>query len=70
MTVHFNVMGTLARRQHGSLFVGTIVEGPSHGTVTPVAEVFHEHDLGLTTTSGLIGDCRELSALAHQGRIE
>jgi len=31
ITVHLNVTGTLTRQQHGGLFVGTIVEGPSHG---------------------------------------
>ena len=55
-TVHFNVAAAVTRDQHGDLFLGTILEGPSNWTVRPVAEVFYENELGQSQTiSGLIG---------------
>jgi hypothetical protein len=55
-TVHFNAAATLTRDQHGDLFVGTILEGPSKWTVRPVAEIFYEEEFRQAhTISGLIG---------------
>ena len=55
-TVHFNAAASLTRDQHGDVFVGTILEGPSKWTVRPVAEIFYEEEFGQShTVSGLIG---------------
>jgi hypothetical protein len=54
--VHFNAAASLTRDQHGDVFVGTILEGPSKWTVRPVAEIFYEEEFGQShTISGLIG---------------
>ena len=56
MTIHLNAVAAITRQQHGDLFLGLIVEGPSKWTVRPVAEVFHEREFGRSrTTSGLVG---------------
>ncbi len=56
LTVHFNLMGSVTRQQHGDLFISTIVEGPHEWTVRPVSEIFYEQDFGAARTiSGLIG---------------
>jgi hypothetical protein len=55
-TVHFNAAASLTRDQHGDVFVGAILEGPSKWTVRPVAEIFYEEEFGHAhTVSGLIG---------------
>jgi hypothetical protein len=55
-TVHFNAAASLTRDQHGDVFVGAILEGPSKWTVRPVAEIFYEEEFGHShTVSGLIG---------------
>jgi len=55
-TIHFNAAASLTRDQHGDVFVGTILEGPSKWTVRPVAEIFYEEEFGHAhTVSGLIG---------------
>jgi hypothetical protein len=54
--VHFNAAASLTRDQHGDVFVGTILEGPSKWKVRPVAEIFYEEEFGQShTVSGLVG---------------
>ena len=55
-TIHFNAAASLTRDQHGDVFVGAILEGPSKWTVRPVAEIFYEEEFGQShTVSGLVG---------------
>jgi hypothetical protein len=54
--IHLNVAAALTREQHGDIFTGIIMEGPSKWTVRPVAEVFYEEEFGQShTISGLVG---------------
>jgi hypothetical protein len=55
-TIHLNAETALTRDNHGDLFVGTILEGPSTWTVRPVAEIFYENEFAREQTfSGLVG---------------
>ncbi len=54
--IHLNAAAALTREQHGDVFTGIIVEGPSKWKVRPVAEVFYEEEFGQShTISGLVG---------------
>ena len=62
MTAHVNLAAALTRDQHADLFGGTILEGPWHWTVRPVAEIFVEREFArATTVSGLLGAIWRLS---------
>jgi hypothetical protein len=55
-TIHANVVTELTRDQHGDVFLGGIIEGPSKWKVRPVAEFFYEEEIGQSrTVSGLVG---------------
>jgi hypothetical protein len=55
-TVHFNAEAAITREHTGDVFLGTIVEGPSHWKVRPVAEFFYENEFGRAeTVSALVG---------------
>jgi hypothetical protein len=55
-TIHLNAATSLTRDQHGDLFLGGIVEGPSKWPVRPVAEFFYENVFGQAeTVSALVG---------------
>jgi hypothetical protein len=41
-TAHFNVEANLTRDQHGEVFTGVILEGPSNWKVRPVFETFYD----------------------------
>src|SRR5215472_7632437 len=55
-TIHLNAETALTRENHGDVFLGAILEGPSKWTVRPVAEIFYENEFGTEhTLSGLVG---------------
>jgi hypothetical protein len=55
-TMHLNAAAALTQEQHADLFIGAIVEGPHEWVVRPVAEIFHERDVGqVQTRSALVG---------------
>ena len=55
-TVHFNVETALTRDQHGDIFIGGIIEGPSKWKIRPVFEVFYDKIWTQTETySALVG---------------
>jgi hypothetical protein len=54
--IHLNAAVAVTREQHGDVFVGAILEGPSKWKVRPVAELFYEEEFGQShTISGLFG---------------
>jgi hypothetical protein len=55
-TIHLNAATSLTRDQHGDMFLGSIVEGPSKWPVRPVAEFFYENEFGQAEiVSALVG---------------
>jgi hypothetical protein len=55
-TVHFNVETALTRDQHGDIFIGGIIKGPSKWKLRPVFEVFYDKTWTQTETySALVG---------------
>ena len=54
--VHVNGALSLTRAQRVNLFAGTILEGPPHGSVRPVAEFWAAREFGTgSEVSGLLG---------------
>jgi hypothetical protein len=54
--IHLNAGAALTREEHGDVFAGIILEGPSKWKVRPVAEIFYEEEIGQShTISGLVG---------------
>src|SRR5580704_13718853 len=45
-TVHLNAQIAVTREQHADLFIDVIVEGPHDWVIRPVAEIFHERNIG------------------------
>jgi hypothetical protein len=55
-TVHVNGAAALTQGRHADLLIDAIVEGPHEWVVRPVAEFFHERDIGQSQTrSALVG---------------
>jgi hypothetical protein len=61
--IHFNVAAAQNRDQNTELFVGTIVEGPGHWAVRPVAELVYEREFQGTeifaALAGIIWEARD-----------
>jgi len=54
--IHFTAAATLTRDNHGEMFLGTILEGPSFGSVRPVAEIVYEREFSVSESiSALVG---------------
>jgi len=65
--IHFTAAATLTRDNRGEMFLGTILEGPTFGSVRPVAEIVYEREFGEAETIaallGVIWEVREGLAL-------
>lgn len=61
--IHFTAAAALTRDNHGEMFLGSIIEGPSTWVVRPVAELVYEREFGESETfaalAGVIWEARE-----------
>jgi hypothetical protein len=62
--IHFTAAAALTRDQHGEIFLGSIIEGPSDWTIRPVAELVYEREFGTSTEvfsalAGVIWEARD-----------